>query len=159
MSVPSDLQRLTTITDSVFAVSVTLLAYSVRVPQALIGKPITLPELVPFLADVGALVLSFCIASLFWLSHRRDLQKFLNLFLAASVRLAFRMQANALARLEQPALARTKLPEASASIFSVCIFAIALGLAFVNPRWSEWFWALGFLNPLIESFVRRANRA
>lgn len=201
MSVPSDLQRMTTITDSVFAVSVTLLAYSVRVPQALIGKPISLTELTPFLADISALVLSFCIASLFWLSHRRDLQKLkeatprlivtnlaflltlvllpmsthlfsataltstsaaiysLNLFLAALARFAFRTQANALSMREKPARARTKLPEASASIFSIFIFGIALGAAFVNPRWSELFWTLGFFTPLIERLVRRANQA
>ena len=63
MTLPSDLQRITMITDSVFAVSVTLLAHSVRLPVEVIGQAATLHDLTSFLDDLVALVLSFAIAS------------------------------------------------------------------------------------------------
>ena len=75
MTRPSDLQRITMITDSVFAVSVTLLAHSVRLPVEVIGQAATLHDLTSFLDDLVALVLSFAIASMFWLAQRRDLRK------------------------------------------------------------------------------------
>src|ERR1700712_5794726 len=66
---PTDLQRITTIGDSVFAVALTLLAVGIRVPPELIGKSLTAADLVPMLSDMGAVVLSFCVASVFWLGH------------------------------------------------------------------------------------------
>lgn len=67
----SDLVRIARIGDSVFAVTLTLLAYRVRIPSeaALLGGK--LGPLLPFLSDLGAVVLSFFVASMFWLSRLR----------------------------------------------------------------------------------------
>ena len=65
----SDLARLSRITDSVFAVVITLLAYRVRLPgREALAAP-SLAALTPFLADLGALAISFLVASLYWLAH------------------------------------------------------------------------------------------
>ncbi len=71
MSDEADLARISRIGDSVFAVTITLLAYRVRIPgrDALMSGQ--LAELVPFYQDLGALLLSFFIASVLWISHWR----------------------------------------------------------------------------------------
>jgi len=71
MSDETDLVRMARIGDSVFAVVITLLAYRVRIPgsEALIGGQVA--PLVPFLTDVGAVVMSVFVASLFWIGHWR----------------------------------------------------------------------------------------
>lgn len=73
--VPTDLQRITTIGDSVFAVALTLIAVGIRLPPELIGKSLTAADLVPLLNDMGAVVLSFCVASVIWLGHWVHLRK------------------------------------------------------------------------------------
>jgi uncharacterized membrane protein len=67
----SDLARLARIADSVFAVVVTLLAYRVRLPDREALAALDGPALEPFLADLGAVVLSFLVAALFWMAHWR----------------------------------------------------------------------------------------
>ncbi|MDB5818132.1 MAG: hypothetical protein JWQ11_1772 [Rhizobacter sp.] len=71
----SDLQRITTIGDSVFAVALTLLAAGVRLPPDLMGKSLTAADLAPMLSDMSAVALSFCVASVFWLGHWVYLRK------------------------------------------------------------------------------------
>ena len=59
------------VSTSVFAVTLTLLAYRVRIPshdELISGK---LALLIPFLLDLWAVVLSFLVVSMFWISHWR----------------------------------------------------------------------------------------
>lgn len=72
---PTDLARITHIGDSVFAVALTLLAVGIRLPPDLIGRHLTGADLVPMLSDMGGVALSFCIASVFWLSHSVHLKR------------------------------------------------------------------------------------
>lgn len=71
MTAESDLARIARIGDSVFAVIITLLAYRVRIPSFEALSAGKLVPLLPFLGDLGAVVLSFVVASTFWLSHWR----------------------------------------------------------------------------------------
>ena len=67
----TELVRIARIGDSVFAVTLTLLAYRVRIPshdELISGK---LAPLIPFLLDLWAVVLSFLVVSMFWVSHWR----------------------------------------------------------------------------------------
>lgn len=67
----TELVRIARIGDSVFAVTLTLLAYRVRIPghdELMSGK---LAPLIPFLVDLWAVVLSFLVVSMFWISHWR----------------------------------------------------------------------------------------
>jgi len=57
--------------DSVFAVVVTLLAYRVRIPSVEALTSGQVAPLVPFFTDLGAVVMSFLVASLFWIGHWR----------------------------------------------------------------------------------------
>ena len=72
---PSDLQRITTIGDSVFAVALTMLAVGIRLPPSLNGKSLGATDLQPLLLDMAAVAMSFCVASVFWLSHWVCLRK------------------------------------------------------------------------------------
>jgi len=71
MAEETDLARMARIGDSVFAVVVTLLAYRVRIPtlEALTGGQ--LAPLKPFVTDLAAVVMSFVVASMFWIGHWR----------------------------------------------------------------------------------------
>ncbi len=71
MNDETDLARLARIADSVFAVVVTLLAYRVRLPSREALAALDGQALEPFLADLGAVVLSFLVAALFWMAHWR----------------------------------------------------------------------------------------
>ncbi len=67
----TELGRIARIGDSVFAVTLTLLAYRVRIPghdELMSGS---LESLLPFLLDLWAVVLSFLVVSMFWISHWR----------------------------------------------------------------------------------------
>jgi uncharacterized membrane protein len=67
----TELVRIARIGDSVFAVTLTLLAYRVRIPsqdQLISGE---LAPLIPFLLDLWAVALSFLVVSMFWISHWR----------------------------------------------------------------------------------------
>lgn len=69
MNEETDLARLARIGDSVFAVVVTLLAYRVRLPNSDDLAARSLSALAPLGADLAAVVLSFGVASLFWMLH------------------------------------------------------------------------------------------
>lgn len=69
-----DVRRMMLIGDSVFAVSITLLAHAVDVPKSLTGDALDTPEFRRFMVDVGGVVLSVVVASMFWLGHWRYLR-------------------------------------------------------------------------------------
>jgi TMEM175 potassium channel family protein len=71
MTGETDLARIARIGDSVFAVTITLLAYRVRIPghDALLSGELS--PLLPFLDDLLAVLLSAFVASMFWISHWR----------------------------------------------------------------------------------------
>ena len=71
MTDETDLARLARIGDSVFAVVVTLLVYRVRLPSQEALATMAIPALLPFLTDLGTVVTSFVVASLFWMGHWR----------------------------------------------------------------------------------------
>jgi uncharacterized membrane protein len=71
MTQETDLMRIARIGDSVFAVTLTLLAYRVRIPDQAALSSGALEPLMPFLRDLGAFVLSFFVASMFYISHWR----------------------------------------------------------------------------------------
>src|SRR5450631_1583603 len=71
MTGETDLARIARIGDSVFAVTITLLAYRVRIPGHDALTSGELSSLLPFLRDLGAVMLSFFVASMFWVSHWR----------------------------------------------------------------------------------------
>ena len=74
MTKSADLQRLASLSDCVFAVAMTLLAFSVRIPDLGLD-PTKLPgELTRMWNEVSGLVLSFAIAALFWVGHFRLLR-------------------------------------------------------------------------------------
>ena len=71
MTNETDLARISRIGDSVFAVTITLLAYRVHIPDPdvlMAGDP---AALAPFFRDLGAVLLSFFVASMFYVSHWR----------------------------------------------------------------------------------------
>lgn len=71
MSAETDLVRIARIGDSVFAVVITLLAYRVHIPDAAVLGAGEWRPLIPFIRDLGAVLLSFFVASMFWISHWR----------------------------------------------------------------------------------------
>ena len=74
MTKSADLQRLASLSDCVFAVAMTLLAFSVRIPDQGVD-PAKLPgELTRMWNESFGLVLSFAIAAMFWVGHFRLLR-------------------------------------------------------------------------------------
>jgi uncharacterized membrane protein len=74
MTESADLQRLASLSDCVFAVAMTLLAFSVRIPDQGVD-PAKLPrELTRMWNESYGLVLSFAITAMFWLGHFRLLR-------------------------------------------------------------------------------------
>jgi uncharacterized membrane protein len=74
MTKSADLQRLASLSDCVFAVAMTLLAFSVRIPDQGVD-PAKLPgELTRMWNESVGLVLSFAIAAMFWVGHFRLLR-------------------------------------------------------------------------------------
>jgi uncharacterized membrane protein len=70
----ADLQRLASLSDCVFAVAMTLLTFSVRIPDHGVD-PAKLPgELTRMWSESFGLVLSFAIAGMFWVGHFRLLR-------------------------------------------------------------------------------------
>lgn len=74
----TDLTRISRIGDSVFAVTITLLAYRVHIPDQHALESMRLEPLLPFLQDLGAVVLSFFVASRFYLAHWRVFRRLRN---------------------------------------------------------------------------------
>jgi uncharacterized membrane protein len=74
MTKSADLQRLASLSDCVFAVAMTLLAFTVRIPDQGLD-PAKLPgELTRMWNESFGLVLSFAIAAMFWVGHFRLLR-------------------------------------------------------------------------------------
>jgi uncharacterized membrane protein len=74
MTKSADLQRLASLSDCVFAVAMTLLAFSVRIPDQGLD-PAKLPgELARVWNEASGLVLSFAVATIFWVGHFRLLR-------------------------------------------------------------------------------------
>lgn len=71
MSKSADLQRLASLSDCVFAVAMTLLAFSVRIPEQGLDREKLPGELVGMLRESYGLVLSFAITAMFWLGQVR----------------------------------------------------------------------------------------
>jgi uncharacterized membrane protein len=70
----ADLQRLASLSDCVFAVAMTLLTFSIRIPDHGVD-PAKLPgELIRMWNESFGLVLSFAIAAMFWVGHFRLLR-------------------------------------------------------------------------------------
>jgi uncharacterized membrane protein len=67
------IQRMSALSDGIFAVSMTLLAYNVHLPAVTPDVQMS-RELLRMFWEVGALLLSFAIAALFWRSHLRLFQ-------------------------------------------------------------------------------------
>jgi uncharacterized membrane protein len=74
MTKSAELQRLASLSDCVFAVAMTLLAFSVRIPDQSITE-VKLPgELTRMFNESSGLVLSFASAGMFWIGHFRLLR-------------------------------------------------------------------------------------
>jgi TMEM175 potassium channel family protein len=71
MTKSADLQRLASLSDCVFAVAMTLLAFSVRIPEQGLDRAKLPGELVRMLRESSGLVLSFAITAMFWLGQVR----------------------------------------------------------------------------------------
>jgi uncharacterized membrane protein len=71
MTKSADLQRLASLSDCVFAVAMTLLAFSVRIPEQGLDRGKLPGELVRMLRESSGLVLSFVITAMFWLGQVR----------------------------------------------------------------------------------------
>jgi uncharacterized membrane protein len=74
MTKSTDLQRLASLSDCVFAVAMTLLAFSVRLPEHGLDKSKLPGELVRMLWESSGLVVSFVSAAMFWIGHFRLLR-------------------------------------------------------------------------------------
>jgi uncharacterized membrane protein len=68
-----EIQRLSALSDGIFAVAMTLLAYNVHLPASSHASRQS-QELARMFGEVGSLLLSFAIAAMFWLSHLRLFQ-------------------------------------------------------------------------------------
>jgi uncharacterized membrane protein len=66
-----DVQRLAALSDGIFAVAMTLLAYNVHVPNPPLNDRQLGIELVRMLGEGSGLLMSFAVASMFWMSHFR----------------------------------------------------------------------------------------
>lgn len=68
------LQRLASLSDCVFAVAMTLLAFNVRIPEQGLDRAKLPGELIRMLGESRGLVLSFAITAMFWIGHVRLLR-------------------------------------------------------------------------------------
>ena len=71
MTKSADLQRLASLGDCVFAVAMTLLAFTVRIPDPGVDRSKLPGELIRMLWESSGLVISFASAALFWIAHFR----------------------------------------------------------------------------------------
>ena len=74
MTKSTDLQRLASLSDCVFAVAMTLLAFSVRLPEQGLDKSKLPGELIRMFWESSGLVISFASAAMFWIAHFRLLR-------------------------------------------------------------------------------------
>lgn len=144
MTKSADLQRLASLSDCVFAVAMTLLAFSVRIPDHGVD-PAKLPgELTRMWNESFGLVLSFAIAAMFWVGHFRLLRSlsratvgliYLNLFqlfwiavLPISTSLWIRIEARATTIVMEANLTLIAL-----SALLMWVYASRTGLALTHP--------------------------
>jgi uncharacterized membrane protein len=69
----SDIQRLSALSDGIFAVAMTLLTFNVHLPPSSAGPQLS-QELLRMSGEAAGLLLSFAIAAMFWISHLRIFQ-------------------------------------------------------------------------------------
>ena len=74
MTKSAELQRLASLSDCVFAVAMTLLAFNVRAPEQGVDKAKLPGELIRMFGESYGLVLSFAITAMFWVGHVRLLR-------------------------------------------------------------------------------------
>ena len=74
MAKSAELQRLASLSDCVFAVAMTLLAFNVRVPEQGVDRAKLPGELTRMFGESYGLVLSFAITAMFWVGHVRLLR-------------------------------------------------------------------------------------
>ena len=125
---PTDLHRITTIGDSVFAVALTLLAVGVRLPPELLGKRLTGADLTPLLMDMGTVALSFCVASVIWLGHWVQLRRVTRTtvpFLIANLAVLLCI---ILLPMSTRLLSAGPLSTASAAVYSINLLATSLAV-------------------------------
>lgn len=72
------LQRLASLSDCVFAVAMTLLAFTVRIPEQGLDRAKLPGELIRMLGESYGLVLSFAITAMIWIGHVRLLRSLNN---------------------------------------------------------------------------------
>jgi uncharacterized membrane protein len=72
------LQRLASLSDCVFAVAMTLLAFTVRIPEQGLDRAKLPGELIRMCGESYGLVLSFAITAMFWIGHVRLLRSLNN---------------------------------------------------------------------------------
>jgi uncharacterized membrane protein len=111
------IQRLSTLSDGIFAVAMTLLAYNVHLPAVSANLQMS-QELRRMFGEVGGLLLSFAIAAMFWRSHLRLFQKL------CQVDFGFQLANFAL-------------------LFSIILLPISTGLSISFPRTKETLFVLG----------------
>ncbi|MBV9489411.1 MAG: DUF1211 domain-containing protein [Verrucomicrobia bacterium] len=68
------IDRLASLSDGVFAVSMTLLAYNVHLPHGSLTEVQLRAQLAEAVPDVRALILSFCVAAMFWRGNQHLLR-------------------------------------------------------------------------------------
>jgi len=68
-----DMRRLEVLSNTIFGVAMTLLAYRVPTAQFLNGAPVWSTIWAAYHAQVAALLLSFLVAGMFWFGHQRRL--------------------------------------------------------------------------------------
>ena len=125
---PTDLHRITTIGDSVFAVALTLLAVGVRLPPELMGRHLTGADLRPLLSDMGAIALSFCVASVFWLSHWVHLRRAVRTAVPFLISNLAVLLCIVLLPISTRLLSAGPLSNASAAVYSTNLLATSLAL-------------------------------
>src|SRR5262249_29045701 len=74
MTKSADLQRLASLSDCVFAVAMTLLVFSIHIPDQGVNQAKLPGELIRMLNESAGLVLSFASAAMIWFGHFRLLR-------------------------------------------------------------------------------------
>jgi uncharacterized membrane protein len=68
-----EMRRLEALSNTIFGVAMTLLAYNLPKGEILIGAPVWSTIWAAYQSQIGALLISFVVAGMFWISHQRRL--------------------------------------------------------------------------------------
>jgi TMEM175 potassium channel family protein len=68
-----EMRRLEALSNTIFGVAMTLLAYNLPKGETLIGAPVWSKIWAAYQSQIGALLISFVVAGMFWISHQRRL--------------------------------------------------------------------------------------